>query len=433
MARPARPSASQVPGKPGFTTRLAHPGRAAAGLEKTRLVEWCQRHRWGHHPGASRRTGARIPGHPIRTGRVGPVTARSEWVRGLPWPSRVVPRGLASSLRRATGVGNEEDCGRGSTPKAVPGGAAGTRLPRPRGTSAGALGGARRFLPLQSVNPQRPGIRVLRGPPDGQRPAGPSPRLGPGVQGPDLPVPDHDRSHGSPRRAGWDTHGLAVEVEVEKALGLSGKDQIEEYGVDRFVERCRRVGLRVRGRLGERSPAGSGTGSTSRMPTGRSTPAYIDSVWWHLSQIWESGDLFEDLKVVPYCPRCGTSLSSHELGQPDVYQDIEDLSAPTSGCRSSASAPEGADALVVWTTTPWTLVGQHRGGGPSRPRLRGRRRPGDGREQGRGGARARARRDRITARFPGERLVGVRYRRPHRSCWPSPRAPTAGGWCRPAS
>jgi len=212
-----------------------------------------------------------------------------------------------------------------------------------------------------------------------------------------------------PRRAGWDTHGLAVEVEVEKALGLSGKDQIEDYGVDRFVERCRRS---VYEYVDDWKALTRRIGYWVDLDDAFWTldPAYIDSVWWHLSQMWEAGDLFEDVKVVPYCPRCGTSLSSHELGQPDVYQDVEDLSAyvrlPIVG-----EGPEGAEALVVWTTTPWTLVANTAvavradltyavvdGLVMAEARVEALLGPGG--------------RERITTRFPGDRLVGVRYRRP---------------------
>jgi isoleucyl-tRNA synthetase len=212
-----------------------------------------------------------------------------------------------------------------------------------------------------------------------------------------------------PRRAGWDTHGLAVEVEVEKALGLSGKDQIEEYGVERFVDRCRQS---VYEYVDDWKALTRRTGYWVDLENAYWTldPAYIDSVWWHLSQLWESGDLFEDLKVVPYCPRCGTSLSSHELGQPDVYQDIEDLSAyvrlPVVGDRL-----EGADALVIWTTTPWTLVANT--AVAVQPDLNyvvvdGLVMAEDRVEAVLGPAG----RDRVTARFPGERLVGLHYRRP---------------------
>jgi isoleucyl-tRNA synthetase len=156
------------------------------------------------------------------------------------------------------------------------------------------------------------------------------------------------------RRAGWDTHGLPVEVEVEKALGFSGKNQIEQYGVRQFVEQCRESVYRYVADW-ERLTRRIGFWVDTSDAYWTLTPDYIQSVWWHLRRLWENGDLFEDAKVVPYCPRCGTSLSSHELGQPDVYQDVEDTSAyvrlPVVG-----AAPGGAEALVVWTTTPWTLV-----------------------------------------------------------------------------
>jgi isoleucyl-tRNA synthetase len=156
------------------------------------------------------------------------------------------------------------------------------------------------------------------------------------------------------RRAGWDTHGLPVEVEVEKRLGFTGKDQIEAYGVDRFIEACRQSVYEyvndwevLTRRMGYWVDLESAYWTLS--------PEYIESVWWHLAQIWAKGELYEDVKVVPYCPRCGTSLSSHELGQPDVYRDTEDVTAyvrlPIVG-----PGPDGAEALVVWTTTPWTLV-----------------------------------------------------------------------------
>jgi isoleucyl-tRNA synthetase len=160
-----------------------------------------------------------------------------------------------------------------------------------------------------------------------------------------------------PRRAGWDTHGLAVEVQVERELGFSGKDQIEAYGVAAFVERCRQSVVeyveewkRLTERIGYFVDIEHAYWTMS--------PRYIESVWWHLAQLFDRGLLFEDVKVVPYCVRCGTALSSHELGQPEVYRDVADVSvyvrfrltgAPPSG------AATGAEALVVWTTTPWTL------------------------------------------------------------------------------
>ena len=157
-----------------------------------------------------------------------------------------------------------------------------------------------------------------------------------------------------PRRAGWDTHGLPVEVEVEKRLGFSGKDQIEAYGVGRFIEACRQS---VYEYVNDWQLLTRRMGYWVDLEQAYWTlnPEYVETVWWHLSQIWAKGELYEDVKVVPYCPRCGTSLSSHELGQPDVYRDTEDITAyvrlPVVG-----PGPVGAEALVVWTTTPWTLV-----------------------------------------------------------------------------
>ena len=243
--------------------------------------------------------------------------------------------------------------GRASTPEAVPDGAARARFPGPRGAGVAALGGARRFCALGQRSPGRPGVRVLRGPPTANGRPGLHHVWARAYK--DL-ICRYRTMTGRrvARRAGWDTHGLAVEVEVEKALGLSGKDQIEDYGVDRFVERCRRS---VYEYVDDWKALTRRIGYWVDLDHAYWTldPAYIDSVWWHLSRLWEAGDLFEDVKVVPYCPRCGTSLSSHELGQPDVYQDVEDLSAyvrlPIVG-----EGPAGAEALVVWTTTPWTLV-----------------------------------------------------------------------------
>jgi isoleucyl-tRNA synthetase len=164
------------------------------------------------------------------------------------------------------------------------------------------------------------------------------------------------------RRAGWDTHGLPVEVEVEKKLGITGKRQIEEeIGIAEFTRLCRESVLDYVGdwqRLTER--IGYWVDLDSAYWT--FDPSYVQSVWWHLKNLFDQGLLYEDLKVVPYCPRCGTALSSHELGQPDVYGDEEDESAyvrlplvdPDPAVVGDPSAG-GATALVVWTTTPWTL------------------------------------------------------------------------------
>ncbi|MHB8295211.1 MAG: isoleucine--tRNA ligase, partial [Acidimicrobiales bacterium] len=155
------------------------------------------------------------------------------------------------------------------------------------------------------------------------------------------------------RRAGWDTHGLPVEVEVEKRLGFSGKDEIEAFGVAEFVARCAES---VREYVGEwerlTDRIGFWVDTSDAYWTYHSS--YVQSVWWHLRQLFDAGLLFEDLKVVPYCPRCGTALSSHELGQADVYREVEDTSVYVR-LRVTGARPDGVEELVVWTTTPWTL------------------------------------------------------------------------------
>ncbi|HEV3213848.1 MAG TPA: isoleucine--tRNA ligase [Acidimicrobiales bacterium] len=160
------------------------------------------------------------------------------------------------------------------------------------------------------------------------------------------------------RRAGWDTHGLPVEVEVEKRLGISGKRAIEDkIGVARFVELCRES---VEAYVQEFEELTRRIGYWVDVDAAYRTyaPDYVDSVWWHLQTIFDKGLLYEDLKVLPYCPRCETPLSSHELGQPDVYTEEADLSPYVRFWLEDGdvAAPAGADALLVWTTTPWTLL-----------------------------------------------------------------------------
>jgi isoleucyl-tRNA synthetase len=150
------------------------------------------------------------------------------------------------------------------------------------------------------------------------------------------------------RKGGWDCHGLPVELAVEKELGMNQKSDIEEYGIARFNARCREIVL---------SHIDDWTKLTDRIGYWLDTEnayktldtTYVESVWWALKTIYEKDLLFERLKVVPYCPRCGTALSSHELGQPGVYQDTIDPSA-------YVILPSVRGKLVVWTTTPWTLV-----------------------------------------------------------------------------
>jgi isoleucyl-tRNA synthetase len=162
-----------------------------------------------------------------------------------------------------------------------------------------------------------------------------------------------------PRRAGWDCHGLPVEVAVEKELGLASKKDIEAYGITEFNERCRESVLRhvdAFETLTERMGYWVDTSHAYRTMDA----SYIESVWWSLKVIFDRGLLVRDFRVSPYCPRCGTPLSDHELGQPDVYQLVTDPSVTVR--FPLLTLPEGASPhlrgadLLVWTTTPWTLV-----------------------------------------------------------------------------
>ncbi len=156
-----------------------------------------------------------------------------------------------------------------------------------------------------------------------------------------------------PRRAGWDCHGLPVELAVEKELGFTGKGDIESYGVAAFNDRCRESVLR---HVDEFERLTERMGYWVDLSTAYRTmdPVYVESVWWSLKQIAERGLLVEDFRVAPYCPRCGTALSDHEVAQ--GYQDVVDPSVyvrfPVTGGPLAAL---GA-SLLVWTTTPWTLV-----------------------------------------------------------------------------
>jgi isoleucyl-tRNA synthetase len=162
-----------------------------------------------------------------------------------------------------------------------------------------------------------------------------------------------------PRQAGWDCHGLPVEVAVEKELGLSGKKDIEAYGIAAFNQRCRESVLlhvdafeELTDRLGYWIDLSSAYRTMDA--------SYVESVWWSLKEIFRKGLLVKDYRISPYCPRCETALSDHEMGQPDVYRTVTDpavtvrfplLTVPAGATPLLA----GAD-LLVWTTTPWTLV-----------------------------------------------------------------------------
>lgn len=167
------------------------------------------------------------------------------------------------------------------------------------------------------------------------------------------------QGHFVARRAGWDTHGLPVEVQVEKQLGISGKKAIEEQiGIEEFTRLCRESVMTY---VGEFEKLTERIGYWTDIEHAYYTyhPSYVESVWWQLQQLFDRGLLYEDLKVVPYCPRCGTALSSHELGQPGVYTDEVDESCYVQLRIIDADAHgglHGATHLAVWTTTPWTLL-----------------------------------------------------------------------------
>ncbi|NUT40348.1 MAG: isoleucine--tRNA ligase [Thermoactinospora sp.] len=156
-----------------------------------------------------------------------------------------------------------------------------------------------------------------------------------------------------PRKPGWDCHGLPVEVAVEKELGLSGKKDIETYGIAAFNERCRESVLR---HVDEFETLTHRLGQWIDLSQAYKTmdPSYVEAVWWSLKVIWDKGLLFRDFRITPYCPRCGTGLSDHELGQPGGYEDV---TSPSVFVRMPVTAGplEGA-SLLIWTTTPWTLV-----------------------------------------------------------------------------
>lgn len=157
------------------------------------------------------------------------------------------------------------------------------------------------------------------------------------------------------RKAGWDTHGLPVELEVEKSLGLDGKEQIEGYGVLPFIDKCKESVWKYKGEWEQMSDA-VGYWADMENPYVTYTDDYIESVWWALKTIDEKGLLYKGHKIVPYCPRCGTSLSSHEVAQ--GYKDVKEVSIFVTFPvipDDEHSFINGDEELIAWTTTPWTL------------------------------------------------------------------------------
>ncbi|MEE1011765.1 MAG: isoleucine--tRNA ligase [Acutalibacteraceae bacterium] len=150
-----------------------------------------------------------------------------------------------------------------------------------------------------------------------------------------------------PRKAGWDTHGLPVELEIEKELGINGKEQIESYGLEPFIGRCKESVWKYKG-MWEDFSGTVGFWADMDDPYVTYHDSYIESIWWSLKEIWNKGLLYKGFKIVPYCPRCGTPLSSHEVAQ--GYKAVKERSAVV---RFKVI---GEDAyFLAWTTTPWTL------------------------------------------------------------------------------
>ena len=150
-----------------------------------------------------------------------------------------------------------------------------------------------------------------------------------------------------PRKAGWDTHGLPVELEVEKMLGLDGKEQIEQYGLEPFIDKCKESVWKYKG-MWEDFSRTVGFWADMDNPYVTYDDNFIESEWWALKTIWDKGLLYKGFKIVPYCPRCGTPLSSHEVAQ--GYKAVKERSAIV------RFKVKGEDAyFLAWTTTPWTL------------------------------------------------------------------------------
>ena len=215
------------------------------------------------------------------------------------------------------------------------------------------------------------------------------------------------------RKGGWDCHGLPVELAVEAELGFTSKSDIERYGIAEFNAICReKVMSHVAdwARMVERV----GHWIDLEHPYKTMDPEYVESVWWALKTIHQKGLLYEKLKVVPYCPRDQVTLSSHELGQPDVYRDVIDPSVYVRlPVREAHGVAQAGDELLVWTTTPWTLVSN--AAVAVDPDLTYVRARSDGRTM----ILAEALVERVLGagaevleRFPGRDLVGVRYEPP---------------------
>lgn len=150
------------------------------------------------------------------------------------------------------------------------------------------------------------------------------------------------------RKAGWDTHGLPVELEVEKLLGINGKEQIEEYGLEPFIQKCKESVWKYKG-MWEDFSGTVGFWADMEDPYVTYENNYIESIWWSLKKIWDKGLLYKGFKIVPYCPRCETPLSSHEVAQ--GYKDVKEKSL----IAKFRLKGRDDEYILAWTTTPWTL------------------------------------------------------------------------------
>ena len=155
-----------------------------------------------------------------------------------------------------------------------------------------------------------------------------------------------------PRKAGWDTQGLPVELEIEKKLGISGKEQIEKYGVEKFVKECKESVFQYV-HVWEKMTNQIGYWVDMEHPYVTYHNDYIESIWWCIKELWNKGLLYEGHKVMPYCPRCGTALSSHEVAQ--GYKDVKDLTCIAKFKVKESELLDNDTFILAWTTTPWTL------------------------------------------------------------------------------